>query len=244
MASRIYLALILVFLAAAGTRLAFLHFAASGTFSNPDTSGYQGLADSLLSDWTYASDKAAGAPGGFPADLQRPPGYPSFLYLISPSSGVNRAWVAFIQSMLGGVFAVFLAVMATRLVNATVGIIAGLFYAFDWITIIHTPIVIAETLYAIALTGAVIAFALYLRELQIILMWSLAIAGVTVSWRAGLAPRPIVCLFVIAVLLALLPSASPVGYSRFRVHAVPSLRLLAAIGAWRARLWRGQRLSG
>jgi hypothetical protein len=413
--------LILVFIAAAGTRLAFLHFAASGTLSNPDTAGYQGLADSLLSNWTYATDKAAGAPGGYPADLQRPPGYPFFLYLISPSSGVNRAWVAFVQSMLGGVFAVFLAVMATRLVNATVGIIAGLFYAFDWITIIHTPIVIAETLYAIALTGAVIAFALYLRDRrpafsalagvllgvaalikpvaqaqlgafilawgiqpkrrlsglafipmfallitpwmvrnyrrhqvftlsaiattnfyfftaqgagsdlqgkdldqrisaleadwdarslspvekketmadeawkiirqrwptvikqaviglartcmgtgretlfmsvaaeeggissfwhtilplsQIILMWSLAVAGVTVSWRAGLAPRPVVCLFVIAVLLALLPSASPVGYSRFRVHAVPILCFLAAIGAWRARLWRGRRLSG
>jgi len=169
MASRIYLALILVFIAAAGTRLAFLHFAASGTFSNPDTAGYQGLADSLLSNWTYATDKAAGAPGGFPADLQRPPGYPFFLYLISPWSGVNRGWVAFVQSMLGGVFAVFLAVMA---------------------------------------------------------------------------PRPIVCLFVIAVLLALLPSASPVGYSRFRVHAVPSLCFLAAIGAWRASLWRGRRLSG
>jgi hypothetical protein len=67
MALRIYLALILVFVAAAGTRLAFLHFAASGTFSNPDTAGYQGLADSLSSDWTYATDKAAGAPGGFPA---------------------------------------------------------------------------------------------------------------------------------------------------------------------------------
>jgi len=409
MASRIYLALILVFAAAAGTRLAFLYFAASGTFSNPDTDGYQGLADSLLSNWTYATDKAAGAPGGFPADLQRPPGYPFFLYLINPSSGVNRAWVAFVQSMLGGVFAAFLAIMAARLINLTVGIITGLFYAFDWITIIHTPIVIAETLYAIALTGAVVVFALYIRNqkpsfsvlagvllgaaalikpvaqvqlgafvlawavqtkrrlsglafilafallitpwmvrnyrrhqvyalsvvatsnlyfyiaqgagydlqgedlnqrisvveadwnagslspvekkeamaeeawkiirhrwptvikqafngfvrtclgtgretffgsvaagggeissfwhtilplMQIGLMWSLAIAGVTMSWRTGLAPRPVVCLFVVAVLLALLPSAAPLGYSRFRVHAVPGLCFLAAIGAW------------
>ncbi|HEY6403745.1 MAG TPA: hypothetical protein VI479_20140 [Blastocatellia bacterium] len=410
MASRIYLALILVFVAVAGARLAFLHFAASGTFGNSDTVGYQGLADSLLSNWTYATDKAAGAPGGFPADLQRPPGYPFFLYLISPSSGVNRAWVAFVQSMIGGLFAVFLAIMATRLVNATVGIIAGLFYAFDWVTIIHTPIVLAETLYAIALTGAVIVFALYLRNrlpacsmlagvllgaaalikpvaqlqlgafilawgvqpkrrlnglafilgfallvtpwmvrnylghqvyalsaietvnlyfytalgaeydlqgkdlarrvdvadadwktrslspaerkemmndeawkiirqrwptvikqsiigfartclgtgrdtlfvavgaeaggissfwhtvlplTQIGLMWLLAIAGAGSFWRARLAPRPVVCLFVIAVLLALLPSASPAGYCRFRVHAVPILCILAAVGAWR-----------
>jgi hypothetical protein len=409
MASRIYLALILVFAVAAGTRLAFLYFAASGTFGNPDTVAYQGLADSLLSNWTYATDKAAGPPGGFPADLQRPPGYPFFLYLINPSSGVNRAWVAFIQSMLGGVFAAFLAIIATRLVNIQVGIITGLFYAFDWITIIHTPMVIAETLYAIALTGAVAVFAFYLRNqrpsfsvlagvllgaaalikpvaqlqlvafalawgvqtkrrlsglafilafallitpwmlrnyrrhqvyalsvvqtstlyfyiaqgagsdlqgkdldqrisvveadwnagslssadkkemmadeawkiirhrwltvikqsvkgfvrtclgtgretffvsvaseggeissfwhttlplMQIVLMWSLAIVGVTVSCRAGLVPRPVVCLFVIAVLMALLPSAAPLGYSRYRVHAVPGLCFLAAIGAW------------
>lgn len=102
MASRIYskrfiLALILVFAASVGTRLAFLYFATSGTFSNPDTAGYQGLADSLLSGWTYATDSPAGAPGGFPADLQRSPGYPFFLYLVNPSSGVNRAWVAFVQ---------------------------------------------------------------------------------------------------------------------------------------------------
>lgn len=414
MAPRIYLALILVFVSAAGTRLAFLYFAASGTFSNPDTVGYQGLADSLLSNWTYATDKAAGAPGGFPADLVRPPGYPFFLYLINPSSGVNRAWVAFVQSMLGGVFAVFLAIMAARLVNVAVGIITGIFYAFDWITIIHTPMVIAETLYAIALTCAVGVFAFYIRNqrpsfsvlagvllgaaalikpaaqlqlgafvlawgvqtkrrlsglafmlafallitpwvvrnyrrhqvyalsvvatsnlyfftaqgarydlqgkdldrrisaveadwnagsfssakkkemmddeawkiirhhwptvikqavngfvrtclgtsretffatvaaeggeisafwhtilplIQIGLIWSLAIIGVTASWRERLAPRPVVCLFVIAVLLALLPSAAPMGYSRFRVHAVPGLCFLAAIGAWRLKIF-------
>jgi 4-amino-4-deoxy-L-arabinose transferase-like glycosyltransferase len=346
--------------------------------------------------------------------LQRPPGYPFFLYLINPSSGVNRAWVAFVQSMLGGVFAVFLAIMAARLVNVTVGIITGLFYAFDWITIIHTPMVIAETLYAIALTGAVVVFAFYIRNqrpslsvlagvllgaaalikpvaqlqlgafvlawgvqtkrrlsglafmlafalliipwvvrnyrshqvytlsvvatsnlyfftaqgagydlqgkdldqrisaveadwnagsfssaekkemmddeawkiihhhwptvikqavkgfartclgtgretffasvaveggeissfwhtilplMQIGLIWSLAVVGVMASWREGLAPRPVVCLFVIAVLLALLPSAAPLGYSRFRVHAVPGLCFLAAIGAWRLKIF-------
>src|SRR5262249_26221371 len=61
---------------------------------------------------------------------------------------------------------------------------------------------------------------------QIGLMWLLVIAGAAASWRTGLAPRPVVCLFVIAVLLALLPSASPLGYSRFRVHAVPGLCFL------------------
>src|SRR5262245_8048503 len=114
------LALAMVFALATGTRLAFLYFAASGTFGNPDTAGYQGLANSLLSNWTYATEAPAGAPGGFPADLQRPPGYPFFLYLINPSSGVNQWWVAFVQSMLGGLFAALLAVVAARLVNARV----------------------------------------------------------------------------------------------------------------------------
>jgi hypothetical protein len=409
---KVILALILVFTASAGTRLSFLYFAGSGTFGNSDTAGYQGLADSLLSSWTYTTEQPSGAPGAFPADLQRPPGYPFFLYLINPSSGVNRAWVAIVQSMLGGLFAVFLAMVMARLINLTVGMMAGLFYAFDWISVIHTPIVIAETLYTIALTGAVVAFAFYLwnqrppysvlagvllgaaalikpvaqaqlvtfilawgiqpkrrlsgltfipvfalcitpwmirnyqrhrvyalsaaqtsslyfftaqgardnlygkdldlrisaveadwnasslssaekRELmtdeawkiirqrwptaikqaingffrtclgtgrdtlfisiasdgrgisslwhtilpliQIGFMWSLAIVGAAASWRKGLAPRPIVCLFALAVLLALLPSASPLGYSRFRVHAVPCLCFLAALGAWRLK---------
>ncbi|HEX5083208.1 MAG TPA: glycosyltransferase family 39 protein [Blastocatellia bacterium] len=407
MASRIYPALILVFVAAAGTRLAFLHFAGAGNLTPPGD--YHGLSNSLLANWTYV-DKSIPAQFGFPTDLQRPPGYPFFLYLINPSSGVNPARVAFIQSILGGIFAVFLAMMATRLANARAGIMAGLFYAFDWVTIIHTPMLLAETLYAIALTGAVLVFAFYLRDLkpacsmlagvllgaaalikpvaelqlgafvlawvvqprrringlafilgfallvtpwmvrnyqrhqvyalstidasslyfyiahgaesglqgrdlaqrinaaeadwnarslsqaekkemmndeawkiirqrwatvikqsvigfartclgtgretlvksggakgggissfwhtvlpltQIGLLWLLAIAGVGSFWRAGLAPRPVVCLFAIVVLFALLPSASPAGYCRFRVHAVPILCILAAVGAWR-----------
>ena len=125
---KVILALILVFTASAGTRLAFLYFAASGTYGNSDTAGYQGLADSLLSSWKYTTEQPSGAPGAFPADLQRPPGYPFFLYLINPSSGVNRAWVAAVQSMLGGFFAVFLTIVVARLINLTVGMMAGLFY--------------------------------------------------------------------------------------------------------------------
>ncbi len=43
-------------------------------------------------------------------------------------------------------------------------------------------------------------------------------------------PLPICALFVLTMFFALIPSAMPLGYSRFRTHAAPLLCIMASVG--------------
>src|SRR5574341_1374826 len=160
----LHFALFVIFLVAVGTRLFYFQVARPGTFANPDTPGYVALAESLNVAFSYSTDSSAGAPGGFPTDLVRPPGYPVFLSLINPSSKVDYVWTALVQSILGGLFSVVLALLVGRLTDSSTGLTAGIFYAVDWITILHTPIITADWLYSIALTLAIFAYAFYLQK--------------------------------------------------------------------------------
>jgi 4-amino-4-deoxy-L-arabinose transferase-like glycosyltransferase len=180
-----HLALLVIFLVAVGTRLFYFQAARLGTLTNPDTPGYVGLAESLSVAFSYSTDSSAGAPGGFPADLVRPPGYPVFLSLINPSSKVDYVWTALVQSILGGLFSVILTLLIGRLIDSFTGLTAGIFYAVDWITILHTPIITADLVYSIALTLAIFAYAFYLQKQR--LSFTL-IAGLVLGMAAMIKP--------------------------------------------------------
>src|SRR5262245_14885715 len=110
-------ALLVIFLLAVGIRLSFFQASRTGSFITPDSPGYLSLAESLRTKGSYTTETTSGAPGGFPADLDRPPGYAVFLLIINPFSKIDPIWSALVQSILGGVFAVALAVVICRFTN-------------------------------------------------------------------------------------------------------------------------------
>jgi hypothetical protein len=87
--------------------------------------------------------------------------------LINPSSKVDYRWTALVQSILGGLFSIVLTLLVGRLIDSPTGLTAGIFYAVDWVTILHTPILTADLLYSIALTLAIFAYAFYLQKQRV-----------------------------------------------------------------------------
>lgn len=57
-----------------------------------------------------------------------------------------------------------LAFLCRLIANSSIGLLAGLFYATDWITIVHTPMMIAVTIYSITLGLAILLYVLALEK--------------------------------------------------------------------------------
>jgi 4-amino-4-deoxy-L-arabinose transferase-like glycosyltransferase len=151
--------LLLVLAAAALTRLAYFAAIHDGYLAQPDSAAYESLALSLDHGGPYATDDVREL-GGFPADLTRPPGYPLFLAAVNGATPVDRPWVAVVQIALSTVFALILALGVMKLLGSvTAGLLAGLVYAFDWVTIVHTPLILADAIYPVAIGAAILAAA-------------------------------------------------------------------------------------
>ena len=153
------------------------------------------LAQKLLSRQPYATTASAG-PGGFPADLQRPPGYPAFLATVDLLFGPGRAHMALVQSVLSGAFAMMFAVMVAAFTTELTGLLAGFLYAGDWVTIVHVPMTVAETVFAAVLGTAICLYALSMAKHR----GSLALAAGFFLGAASLI-KPISQLVVFAFLL-------------------------------------------
>src|SRR5262249_8843164 len=69
---------------------------------------------------------------------------------------------------------------------------------------------------------------------QLALLYGLGLIGLRYAFQRAysnpIVPRNILFLFLLVIFFSLIPSASPVGYSRFRVHAIPMICLIAAFG--------------
>ena len=144
-------------------RLGYLAVVWTGPLGNADSEAYKALAVSLSHGGPYQAQESAG-PGGFPTDLQRPPGYPAFLALVNAPRVVSNRRTSIVQCVAGAVFVAFLAFMCKLIANPSLGLLAGLFYATDWVTIVHTPMVIAETIYCVTLGLAILIYALALEK--------------------------------------------------------------------------------
>lgn len=143
-----------LFLLALIPRLAMLYAERTGPLGSPDTVGYQALA-AAIQDGKYAIDEA---PGGvwIATDLMRPPGYPAFLVLLGGGGESRRMAPAIVQCVLGAVTALIVAWGVSLLASELAAVAAGLLFAFDWGSILHTPILLSETTYALVATIAVV----------------------------------------------------------------------------------------
>lgn len=157
----------LVFALALGLRLGWEALVWAGPLGNADSAAYEDLATKILHSEPYQTNQSAG-PGGFPSDLQRPPGYPTFLAALAfpaeRGSGSSRHRITLAQCIIGAVFTLLLVWLVASLTSPLVGLIAGCFYACDWATIVYTPMVIAETVYSVVLGAAIVIFALALSR--------------------------------------------------------------------------------
>jgi hypothetical protein len=158
---------LLLFLLALGLRLGYTALVWSGPLGNADSAAYEDLAAKIISSQAYQTNESAG-PGGFPADLQRPPGYPAYLVAVNyqRESGLanNRHRTALVQCVTGAAFALLLAIFVSALSSPTIGGLSAGFFAADWVTIVHTPLAISETLYCVALGAAVLTYGLALSK--------------------------------------------------------------------------------
>jgi hypothetical protein len=156
-----------VFLLALGLRLGYEIFVWNGPLGNADSAAYEDLAAKIIHQQPYQTDQSAG-PGGFPSDMQRPPGYPALLAVINfpfgAEAGISKHRISIAQCILAAAFASWLAWLATSLTHPWIGILAGCFYATDWVSIVHTPMVISETAFTIVLGTAVLIYALALSR--------------------------------------------------------------------------------
>lgn len=219
--------LLAIFVLALGVRLAYLNVAKAGPLGDDDSPAYQALGEAIKNG-SYTSDAAnanPGTPGGFPADLQRPPGYPVLLALQNPFGEITRFQTALVQSIVGALFAAFLALVVGRLISIPVGLLSGLFYALDWITIVHTPRVQADMMLAVVLTAAVLAYGFYLYRRH--LAWLVA-AGLLMGAAALI--KPAAQVVVIAFILASLfqPARRSVGLLFLAVY-------IACVAPWMLR---------
>jgi hypothetical protein len=159
---RSWVAYAAIFTLALGLRLGYEAFVWNGTLGNADTPTYQDLAAKIVLGEPYYTNQRAG-PGGFPADLQRPPGYPAFLAAInfnaSDANSISRLRTSIVQGIVGAAFAASLAWFVAAMTSPGIGLLAGCFYAVDWVTIVHTPMVVSETVYTVLLGASVLVFA-------------------------------------------------------------------------------------
>lgn len=157
------LGMCLVFACAFIPRMAYLKAIPNDRLTATDSVAYEQLAQTIKNNTPYNSS-AVGGPGGFPADLNRPPGYPFFLTIINNGDTASRYKAALAQVILGSLFASILFLLIGRLFSYRVGIITALLYAIDWVSIIHTPIIMADVIYTFPLTLSVLCLAFYIRD--------------------------------------------------------------------------------
>ncbi len=152
---------IIILIIALSIRFGYLYFVSLNALETADSHEYEALAESIINNQSYFT-RLSSSPGSFLADLQRPLGYPLFLALITIDGNVNKLHVAIAQSILASLFAAGLVVIVSKLTTDKIGILTGLLYALDWVSILHTPLILADFIYSIMLTGGVLSFSFYL----------------------------------------------------------------------------------
>ena len=187
--------LLTLFLFAILLRLGYFWVVRNGPLGNGDSPAYEDLAQKLLSHQPYSTTANTG-PGGFPGDLQRPPGYPAFLAGVDVVLGPSRVHTALVQCVLSAAFAVVLAILAAAFTTELTGLLAGLLYAIDWAIVIHVPLTVSDTLFAVLLGTAIGLYALYMATRRS----SLSLAAGLFLGTAALV-KPIGQVIVVAFLL-------------------------------------------
>jgi 4-amino-4-deoxy-L-arabinose transferase-like glycosyltransferase len=187
-----------------------------------DSPAYLGLADVLYSTGRYVD------PGNNAMDLARPPGYPAFLAIMQ-AVGLDRLGdIVIVQLLMGGVVCLLLFLVCREAWSREAGLVAALIYALNPNSVLWATSIYSDTLFTLLvmsagaalwrlyasgragwaiLAGLTLGIATLTRPigLAMILLWSLAVAGMALArrmtWRRAiiLAALFSVCAAVVVV---------------------------------------------
>jgi MFS family permease len=205
----------------------FLQSGSARRLTDLDTPAYLKVAEglpSVLWDPNHAA---------LSASLRRTPGYPLFLRLVQPWGGrIDVAWIAIAGTFVLTVAIVTLTfVLGRRFGGPRVGVVAAWLVALDVLLIGHTPYVLSDTAFAVAILGLVIVYERLLREQT----WRLGLA-VGGLYGAATLIRPIALYLAPWLLLGLVVAGGPRAWRRWAGAAaflVVGATLL--VGGWYAR---------
>ena len=107
----------------------------------PDSNDYLLSAEALLDDGRFWSSPGSGEP-----EFERTPGYPLFIAAIFALSGRSVLAVALVQSVVSVLVAVPMFLLARRLFNERVGIIAIILLLLDPLSMYFGSLVLTETI--------------------------------------------------------------------------------------------------
>jgi 4-amino-4-deoxy-L-arabinose transferase-like glycosyltransferase len=182
------------------TRLGYFLVIRGGSLTAPDSVDYLSLAARLAHDGRYASPGAI-----FPADLNRPPGYPVLLALTNVLAHISLQRVALIQILLGAAFAGGLTCVVGRWLGSRYGLVAGLAMALDWSTVLYTPLILADALFAMVFaTGIALVVSCLVRRS----MRDAVLGGAALGLATLLKPAGIVALIAVALAICVKPRAN------------------------------------
>lgn len=115
----------------------------------PDSGDYLKLAFSLWNERNFVID---GRPDTF-----RTPGYPLFLAAFHGLKDSPLWPAAFVQSLLGGFGAVLIWRWLSRSADTRAAAVAAAALSLDLVTVLHTPLILTETLFLSVITAALIS---------------------------------------------------------------------------------------
>lgn len=197
----------------------------------PDSTGYHVLAHNLLRHGVFSGSEAAPfAPATGPT-----PGYPVFVSGVFALAGESAIAVALLQIALAGATVVVTVWLAGRLgVSPGGATLAGLVVALEPVSVLHTVLLLTETLFTLVLIGGLALLAWHLHTGS---GWAL-VAGALLLGAATLS-RPITLYLPLLLLPVLLTGAVP-ARRWILVRRGLAFLLVAALlpAAWAARNYR------
>jgi 4-amino-4-deoxy-L-arabinose transferase-like glycosyltransferase len=190
-----------------------------------DTDQYLQVATTLFSDGRYGITTSS----GFSPEIIRTPGYPVFLALFMPFWGIRPlAAVMVTQVVLGALTTTGLMILANRLFDTRIGLIAGLIYALAPMSIVVTGFAYTETLFTALLVGG----CLLLIEGQDRDKWLLSLLS---GLAFGLATLTRSVGLFISPLLVVIPLLRGTLKQTWRHALIMTIAFMLPVGGWMAR---------
>jgi len=135
----------------------------------PDSNDYLLNAEALLDDGRFWSFPGSGEP-----EFERTPGYPLFIAAIFALSGRSVLAVALVQSVVSVLVAAPMFLLARRLFNEPVGIIAIILLLLDPLSMYFGSLVLTETLATLLIVASTAVIALLVDRGQAsMIRWSM-----------------------------------------------------------------------
>lgn len=201
-----------------------------GRLVEPDSNDYLLNAHALLDDGRFWSSPGSGEP-----EFERTPGYPLFIAAIFAMTGRSVLAVALVQSVVSVLVAVPMFLLARRLFNERVGVVAIVLLLLDPLSMYFGSLILTETLATLLIVSstALVAFLVNRGEASTV-RW--AAVGVLLAAATHVRPGQYYLPLLVVVLLVWTGRRHGWGIRQTVPAAVALLMpVLLLVGGWQVR---------